>query len=182
MRSRKHVELRCANCKELFVASAEQLRKLRRGKTSFVCSLFCRGQLAKRAVDKKYNLLPQSLENRARQKLRAAVARKDILKPTRCENCGNVAKIQAHHYAGYEKAYEVQWLCSACHFLADASVRRHLGTKNGNSVLDEVKVAEIKRMLREGASLRALACMFKVSKKAILMIRQNKSWRWVQCF
>lgn len=40
-----------------------------------------------------------------------------LQKPDCCEGCDAVAKLQAHHYLGYEKEFwtKVEWLCSSCH-------------------------------------------------------------------
>ena len=37
-----------------------------------------------------------------------------VKRPDKCSNCGNFAKIQAHHH-DYTKPFSVVWLCVACH-------------------------------------------------------------------
>ena len=55
----------------------------------------------------------------ARRRLRAAVKRGDIIRPSRCDDCGRAsAKIDAHH-VDYRNPLDVLWLCRSCHF------RRH---------------------------------------------------------
>ena len=38
-----------------------------------------------------------------------------LLKPVLCSWCGNVRKVEAHHWKGYAKKLDVQWLCRGCH-------------------------------------------------------------------
>lgn len=54
-----------------------------------------------------------------------------------------------------------------------------LGSKNGNSKLSEVNVAEIKMMLRRGDSRIGIARLFEISLSAVELIRSGKTWRHV---
>ncbi len=59
---------------------------------------------------------------RAKQLLNLAVKRGDIVRPERCERCGEsppprvdgVTGIHGHHH-DYSKPFEVEWLCAMCH-------------------------------------------------------------------
>lgn len=61
-----------------------------------------------------YNKTRDPYKERARRRLRGAVARGNIKKPSKCEKCGWEGRIQAHH-EDYSKPLEVQWLCPICH-------------------------------------------------------------------
>lgn len=52
----------------------------------------------------------------------AAVRRGDLIRPEFCESCLKRCKAQAHH-DDYSKPLVVDWLCRACHRVAD-SMRR----------------------------------------------------------
>jgi len=53
----------------------------------------------------------------AQRRVRDAIRRGDLIRPTRCPRCGrrnSVSRIEAHH-ADYSKPLEVTWLCALCH-------------------------------------------------------------------
>ena len=43
-----------------------------------------------------------------------AVARGEIVKPKKCQQCGRKTRLSGHH-EDYSKVFEVVWLCSSCH-------------------------------------------------------------------
>jgi len=47
-------------------------------------------------------------------KVRYAIITGKLLKPIHCEDCGTIAKLQAHH-DDYTKPLNVKWLCLQCH-------------------------------------------------------------------
>jgi hypothetical protein len=51
---------------------------------------------------------------RARALLQIAVRNGEIIRPEKCQACGNAAPLQAHH-TDYSLPYEVIWLCRPCH-------------------------------------------------------------------
>ena len=57
-------------------------------------------------------------QNRQKARAYAAVAYAlktgVLIRPRRCENCGENGRLQGHHH-DYTKRLEVEWLCSACH-------------------------------------------------------------------
>lgn len=53
------------------------------------------------------------------------------------------------------------------------------GSQNGNSVLNEKQVKEIKKLLASGNSLRSIAKLFGVAKGTISFIKQGKTWSQV---
>lgn len=50
----------------------------------------------------------------ARQIVRHAIAGGIIVKPRRCEKCGQEKKLTGHHQ-DYTKPLEIEWLCYECH-------------------------------------------------------------------
>lgn len=53
-------------------------------------------------------------KRRANHKMGNAVRDKKLVKPTLCEACGRVERLDGHHY-DYTKPLEVVWLCKTCH-------------------------------------------------------------------
>lgn len=71
---------------------------------------------------------PQDSDRRKHERARQAVGRAvragKMIRPKVCENCGIECKPAAHHAWGYDvvNRYRVQWLCSACHGVADSKI------------------------------------------------------------
>jgi len=62
-------------------------------------------------------------KSRARTKLKNMVRTGKINKPEKCQACGKLVTpnyLHGHHYAGYDKPVDVQWLCHWCHHLLEA--------------------------------------------------------------
>jgi hypothetical protein len=53
-------------------------------------------------------------KEKARKKLRNAIQKGRITKPTRCERCATAAVLHGHHH-NYSKPLDVVWLCVRCH-------------------------------------------------------------------
>ncbi len=70
-------------------------------------------------------------ENPDAMKARAAINnriyRGQLTRPTQCERCGQVAKVDAHH-PDYNQPLWVWWLCRPCHAAEDRE-RRSLVTE-----------------------------------------------------
>ena len=56
----------------------------------------------------------QKLKTNARANLANAIIRGEIIKPTKCDNCGRKGYLEAHH-EDYSKQLDVLWLCRNCH-------------------------------------------------------------------
>lgn len=67
--------------------------------------------------------MPACIEHLARTALGKALADGRVLRPTRCEGCGEQCKPQGHHH-DYNKRLEVTWLCRKCHYGLHVLVRR----------------------------------------------------------
>ncbi len=61
-------------------------------------------------------------ENRAKGKVRYAIAKGLLIRPNVCSNCGRKGRINAHH-EDYDKPLQVDWLCETCHRLLHAQRR-----------------------------------------------------------
>jgi hypothetical protein len=59
---------------------------------------------------RKANLLRTTAHN----KVSWAIISGKLSRPDRCDDCGQRAKLHAHH-EDYAKPLEVQWLCPGCH-------------------------------------------------------------------
>jgi formylmethanofuran dehydrogenase subunit E len=67
---------------------------------------------SKQAVDKWRKKVPEA--SRAYNKIRYAINTGKLIKPNKCEKCGEEKKVAAHHN-DYTKPYDIMWLCSKCH-------------------------------------------------------------------
>ncbi len=56
----------------------------------------------------------RSPQREARYQLNLAVQRGEIVRPTRCTDCGEIRKLHAHH-PDYSRPLFVEWLCTRCH-------------------------------------------------------------------
>lgn len=69
-----------------------------------------------RAAERRYKR-ENPRKQRAQRALRHAVARGKIVKPDRCEDCGErfpARRLHGHH-DDYDKPFDVAWLCHPCH-------------------------------------------------------------------
>lgn len=80
-------------------------------------------RIATRARRAKYGVNRSRPEVRiAHGVLNRAVAKGEVVRPIACSKCRREdMRIEAHHYLGYapENHFDVQWLCSSCHWYAD---------------------------------------------------------------
>ncbi len=58
---------------------------------------------------------------KARGRISSLIQKRNLVKPLHCQNCGDFAYLEAHHYKGYasEHALDVLWLCRRCHTQAE---------------------------------------------------------------
>jgi hypothetical protein len=64
-------------------------------------------------------------KNRAHRAVAVAIDIGRLTPPLRCENCGGVPPLTAHHHKGYEPNHrlDVIWLCGNCHRAAHMNVK-----------------------------------------------------------
>jgi hypothetical protein len=174
------MRLKCGKCGKMFTATQQQGYRLRtRRQDKFACSLSCRGAMNILGRIAKYGLKRQSIKKQARGKLNGALLRGVLFRPDVCERCGKrvgKGKIQGHHFAGYENALKVQWICQSCHGEIDSHTKAR-GERHPRAKLTERDVRDIRQFLLEGDSLQMLADGFGVSKKTIVNIKHNRIWR-----
>lgn len=130
--------------------------------------------------------------NSARQELRRAIERGEIIRPTQCELCGKTpppmkdgrSAIQGHHH-DYSLPLDVQWLCYQCHRDVTPVPKRSLGgarkgSSNHNSKLTEESVRQIRsRYVPWVVSVGRLATEYGVSRKVIREIVKGRAWTHV---
>ena len=141
----------------------------------------------KRFAVRRDVILPEPLEPRvAGKKLRQAVRRGRISRPTKCEVCsacppqlkGNIPGIQAHH-PDYRRPYVVQWLCVQCHrdvtpIPEDMAPPTAYGEQHPNAKLTWKLVAEIRK---SSLSNGRLAQEYGVDKTTIRDVRNMRRWK-----
>ena len=126
-------------------------------------------------------------KDRARRLVRKALRQGTLKRPKKCEHCGRSGKasdgrayIHAHHYKGYTRPLDVQWLCPLCHFEYDP---RASGEANGRAKLTNADVAAIRRNYRPAKNQHgnenaapALAKKYGVVQTTILEIVWGRHW------
>jgi len=50
----------------------------------------------------------------ARSMIKNAIKSGKLVKPKKCEQCGEIKPVEAHHQ-NYDKPLEIRWLCRECH-------------------------------------------------------------------
>lgn len=74
----------------------------------------CRKRREQYSKDKKYS--------RAYHAVYCSLRKGELIKPDKCEKCGKIGKLDAHH-SDYDRLLDVEWLCRSCH--------RNLSRKRG---------------------------------------------------
>lgn len=118
---------------------------------------------------------------RARRMVRDAIKRGKLVRPNTCSECGKNpgsgadgrSLIHAHHVNGYDKPFDVQWLCAACHAKHDS---RACGPHNGQAALSVEEVKNILKELSRGATMRGLARIYNVHPRTIERIKIGVCW------
>lgn len=65
--------------------------------------------MKKLSVDEKFK------REYARLLVRKAIGKGQLVRPTECERCGVKSGCIHAHHSDYDKALDVEWLCSTCH-------------------------------------------------------------------
>lgn len=126
-------EKRCTGCGEIKPFEAFGVsRKMKDGRTcrcrdctSVAKALWRKRNAAKIKAERSRQTAAQKARERqvypekvrARKAVEKAVARGKIVKPDRCEDCGQAVDrrlLHGHHH-DYSKPLEVEWICATCH-------------------------------------------------------------------
>lgn len=54
------------------------------------------------------------MEVRAKVAVHRALKSGKLIKPDRCEECGQAGLVESFHPSGYEHVFDVRWLCRKC--------------------------------------------------------------------
>lgn len=118
-------------------------------------------------------------KERARRLVRTALLKGNLVRPDKCEECGNRslrcdgrAAIQAHHHLGHDRPLDVRWLCPRCHTKYDSHPSNN---KLSNDQVLEIRNIYVKR--HPELSGPALALRYGVSPSAIHQVVSGRSWR-----
>lgn len=74
-----------------------------------------KGKIIKKKCNKNYFSSPYNkMKHNARKKVLRAIESGKLIRPSKCELCGEELFCEAHH-KDYNKPLEVIWLCKTCH-------------------------------------------------------------------
>lgn len=122
------------------------------------------------------------LKSLARQRLGTAIKRGLILKPATCSVCGIApepaidgrSQIQGHHYRGYDKPLDVQWLCVPCH---RKETPLAAGGRSGSAKLRASEARTIRLAASVGMAQREIAKIFRVGRSTVRHCISGETWR-----
>lgn len=123
----KNKEKKLAQAKAYYIANREKRDKQKlewaknnRDKVNSYMRKYYATEKGKNSLRKAYAKQLQKYPEKiaARQAVRNALRRGNIIKPESCSNCKVMDKIYAHHHAGYdlENQLNIIWLCKQCHW------------------------------------------------------------------
>lgn len=90
--------------------AAQIIKETTQKQTFFHCHMWSKANPQKL----KLKRLRHPEKYRARYILGNALQRRELVKPTLCEQCGHPGRIHGHH-PDYSQPLSVQWLCHNCH-------------------------------------------------------------------
>lgn len=173
---------RCMHCKKWFLLSHSQERASRtslkkKNGNRFACSAKCQilWMNSKRLSTKR-----DTPEKLARHAVYRALKRGELKKPIRCSVCGKKPRfrIEAHHYAGYDRPLDVQWLCHPCHTTAHTIDGSRKGESNGRARLKDTDIPVIRNLLTV-LTVARIAKKFNVGTSTISRIKNGHNWTHV---
>jgi hypothetical protein len=109
-------------------------------------------------------------------------------KPNLCEDCKKESPYDLANISGryLRNVKDYKWVCRRCHMIEDGRGKEiymyapdNKGVNNGQSKLDEKKVLEIRKLLKEGLPHKKIAEKFNVARVTITDINLNRRWEWL---
>lgn len=135
--------------------------------------------------------VPESEKKIAHRKVRNAIKRGDLERPSVCSRCGEEPKkakggramIHAHHH-DYQRPLDVEWICARCHReetpLPKNPGAPARGESNGQSKLSEKDVIAARRLRADGLVYREIADRFGVNKRTIMRAIKGQQWAHIE--
>jgi uncharacterized protein with PIN domain len=135
------------------------------------------------------NSSEERIKSVARRKLRQELHMGRMSRPKFCSKCGSEPlpakdgrpQIQAHHYCGYDRPFDVIWLCTPCH-RKETPVAA--GARSGTAKISASEARRIKILLSVGMAQRDIARLFSIGRTTVRHIAQGNTWtgapRWTK--
>jgi hypothetical protein len=130
-------------------------------------------------------------KERSRRITRLAIEKGRLVRPERCQNCGEIprpradgkAAVQCHH-PDYSDPMNVEWLCSPCHRKVTPITKHGRGGRKGSqhsqSKLTEADVVQIRALHARGErGVKRLAREYGVSNPVIRDVIYRRGWTHV---
>lgn len=117
MRSRDLVARVCAFCGIDFNATFHEVKRGR--------AIYCSHSCSMRARPHVPFMTDRAQAIRAHGVINARINRGKLSRPTVCQECGKVGRVDAHH-DDYAKKTEVRWLCRSCHMKRHSEIKREV--------------------------------------------------------
>lgn len=132
-------------------------------------------------VKKRGRTPPRPEMLKAQTLVRHAVAAGTLVKPLDCSECGvhdprgkdGRSIIHAHHYNGYDKPFDIQWLCAHCHRKVTPGAH---GERNATSKL---ALADVLYIRSSRLTTPDLAKELGVSANTVDSARNGRTWQHV---
>ena len=124
-------------------------------------------------------VITEMTKDRARQRLRENVYNGSIIKPDVCSMClkrFDRRFIGGHHHNGYERWWDVVWLCTWCHIKVDIKSYSKPGESHPLSKLTNEQVLEIRSI---GKASLEIARRFGTTYENLKHIIARRTWRHI---
>jgi len=118
MKADLFTEVACAECGKAFLRNTSQCARWEKRGWRMFCSVQCSSAAALKSV-KRCGICdtPSSVKAervRANGLINMRIRRGTLTRPNKCEQCGAVGRVDAHHQ-DYAQPDNVEWLCRSCH-------------------------------------------------------------------
>ena len=115
-----------------------------------------------------------NMKHRVRRQTKKAIKNGEIIRPTLCQGCGRKKVLEAHH-EDYSDHKKVQFLCQACHTLADhPNIQKSRTEKILADALKKERKNIIIATFKAGYNYSQLAFIFNIHHTTIIRILKKK--------